>query len=243
VTGFPAALILAAAVAASSLVREGANLYATHCTFCHGAQLEGSTVAPSLKGVGAAAVDFMLRTGRMPLEVPGTEPLPAEPQFTPRQLDALTAYVVASGAGNNPPIPVVHVNTALEARGRKLFEDSCEPCHGAKGTGAVAGFGWLAPELYPDAPQQIAEAIRFGPGIMPQFGPHLISDRDLNALVSYVVTFRHQNAAGGYSLEQAGPVGEGLVAWIFGVGTCAIVMVFVGETLREKRHPPKDQPQ
>lgn len=242
-SAFVATLLLTIALAASGLVREGADLYATHCTFCHGAQLEGSTLAPPLKSIGAANVDFTLRTGRMPLEVPGTEPLPGEPLFTTHQIEALTAYVVATGAGPNPAIPIVHVDPGLESRGRALFEDRCEACHGAQGTGAVAGFGWLAPELYPDAPQQIAEAIRTGPGIMPKFGPRLISDRDLNALVSYVVTFRRQNSAGGYSLEQAGPVGEGLVAWIFGVGTCAIVMVYVGETLREKRHPPRDQPQ
>jgi ubiquinol-cytochrome c reductase cytochrome c subunit len=237
-----AALVLATATPSATLVQEGRQLYQVHCIFCHGADLRGTTNGPTLQGVGAAAVDFMLTTGRMPLEVPGVEPLPAPPQFTPHEIDALVAYVVANGAASGPPIPVVHTSAALETRGRVIFEDNCQPCHGALGTGAIAGFGWLAPNLHQDSPVQIGEAVRIGPGIMPKFGPHDISPHDLDALVSYVLTFRHPENPGGFSMESAGPVGEGLLAWIFGVGSACIVMVYVGETLRTRRHPPRDEP-
>lgn len=232
---------LAAAIMAASTAL-GATLYAVHCSSCHGTDLKGTPNGQSLQHVGAAAVDFMLRTGRMPLEVPDTEPLPAPPQLTSGQIDAITVYALAHGAQGGPPIPSVHSSDAL-ARGRVLFDGNCEACHGALGTGAVAGYGWLAPPLYDDNPTQIAEAVRFGPGIMPHFDSRLISDNDLDALVAYVGTFRHPPDIGGYSVEASGPVGEGLLAWIIGVGSGAIVMVLVGETLRTKSYPPRDEPQ
>ena len=236
------ALLAVLAAAATSLVQSGALIYAIHCAFCHGADLNGTSDGPTLRGVGAAAVDFMLRTGRMPLEVPDTQPYSAPPQLTPQQIAALTEYVVAHGASTGPPIPEVHPSAAFVERGRMLFDDNCEACHGALGTGAIAGFGWLAPNMHADGPQEIADAVRFGPGVMPQYGPNLIDENDLNALVSYVLSFRNPQNAGGFSLESAGPVGEGLFAWIFGVGSCSIVMVLVGETLRTKQHPPRDEP-
>ena len=233
---------LAMAVAlATPPPQKGEETYAVHCSNCHGTDLKGTPNGPSLIGVGPASIDFMVRTGRMPLEVPGTEPLPAPPQLQPDEIDALIAYVTTHGAGSSPPIPTVVHSEAL-ARGRVVYDDNCEACHGALGTGAVAGFGWLAPPLQPDNPTQIAEAVRIGPGIMPRFGTKLIADNDLGALVAYVTTFRRSQDAGGYSVESSGPVGEGLVAWIFGVGSCTIVMVLVGETLRTRSHPPRDVP-
>ena len=237
-----AALSFAIAAAVTNLVQSGAQIYAVECAYCHGADLKGTNDGPTLQGSGAAAIDFMLRTGRMPLEVPGTEPFSAPPQLTPQQIASLTAYVVAHGAGSGPPIPAVHPDPARLARGRVLFDDNCQACHGALGTGSIAGFGWLAPNMHADTADEIADAIRIGPGVMPRFGPNLIDQSDLDALVTYVLSFRHPPDAGGLSLESAGPVGEGLFAWIFGVGGCCLVMVLVGETLRTTRHPPRDEP-
>jgi ubiquinol-cytochrome c reductase cytochrome c subunit len=69
---------------------------------------------------------------------------------------------------------------------------------------------------------------------MPRFGTGDISDRDLDALVGYVETLHHPDDRGGFSLASAGPVGEGLVGWIAGVGGTIIVMLLVGETLKRK---------
>ncbi|MGH7716354.1 MAG: c-type cytochrome [Vulcanimicrobiaceae bacterium] len=222
------ALLAAALMAAATSL--GGVLYATHCSSCHGADLRGTPNGPSLQHAGTAAVDFMLRTGRMPLEVPGTEPQAAPPQLTPQQIDAIVAYTAEHGAGSGPAIPAVAPSQAL-ARGRVLFDNNCQACHGALGTGATTGYGWIAPALKDADATEIAEAVRFGPGIMPHFDARLIPGDDLNALVAYVLTFRHPPDIGGYSVESAGPVGEGLLAWIIGVGGGAIVMVLVGETL------------
>ena len=227
-------IALLAAVLMAAATSAGGILYAVHCSSCHGADLRGTANGPSLQHAGAAAVDFMLRTGRMPLEVPDTEALPAPPQLTPQQIDAIVAYTLAHGAGSGPPIPTIAHSDAL-ARGRVVFDNNCEACHGALGTGATTGYGWIAPALHDVDPTEIGEAVRFGPGIMPHFDAHLISDNDLDALVAYVMTFRHPPDIGGYSVESAGPVGEGLLAWIIGIGGGAIVMLLVGETLRTSK--------
>jgi len=229
-----ALLVAAALVAAPPAARNvGGDLYAVHCISCHGAKLQGTVQGPPLIGAGAAALDFQLATGRMPLEVPGTEAMRGPPAFSRAQIDAIVAYVVTHG-GNGPPIPAVHPNADL-TRGRVIFEENCQACHGATGTGAVAGFGWLAPSVLQGTPLQAAEAVRIGPGIMPKFDERLIPQRDLDALVAYVETLRSPDDRGGYSLASAGPVGEGLVAWIVGLGVMIVVMLAVGETLTRTR--------
>ncbi|HEY8621702.1 MAG TPA: cytochrome c, partial [Dermatophilaceae bacterium] len=60
-----------AAVAAADDVTAGKKLFLANCATCHGLNAEGSKTVPSLAGVGAAAVDFQVGTGRMPLAGPG----------------------------------------------------------------------------------------------------------------------------------------------------------------------------
>jgi len=55
------------ASAQSTLVDEGKQIFAKGCSSCHGLNAEGSSIAPALVGVGAAAVDFQVGTGRMPM--------------------------------------------------------------------------------------------------------------------------------------------------------------------------------
>ncbi|HEX3465639.1 MAG TPA: c-type cytochrome [Candidatus Elarobacter sp.] len=221
------------APAASDPTKIGGDLYAVHCISCHGAKLQGTVDGPPLTKAGAADVDFQLSTGRMPLEVPATEPMRGPASFPREQIDALIAYIVSHG-GTGPPIPNVHPDITKLTRGRVVFEENCQACHGATGTGAVAGFGWLAPAVLQSTPLQTAEAVRTGPGIMPQFDEHAIPQPDLDALTAYVDTLHHPDDRGGYSLASAGPVGEGLIGWLIGVGCTVLVMFAVGETLKSK---------
>ena len=46
----------------SSQITEGKDLFAVSCASCHGEDAQGSKVAPSLVGAGAAAVDFQVGT-------------------------------------------------------------------------------------------------------------------------------------------------------------------------------------
>ena len=55
-------------------IAAGETLYDLHCSACHGVGAVGAK-GPPLLGVGPAAVDFFLSTGRMPLASPNDEPV------------------------------------------------------------------------------------------------------------------------------------------------------------------------
>ena len=131
-----AVLALAAAVPAAAdppppgiydASTDGKALYGGNCATCHGSLGEGRTSAPlrgvgnrpglgpSLRGVGALAADFYLRTGYMPLKSPSAEPRRSRVLFTDRQLDALIAYVAS--LGNGPP---VHSDVKLQFEGTRI---------------------------------------------------------------------------------------------------------------------------
>lgn len=207
----------------------GEVLYVTHCSSCHGLGGTGTPQALPLIGVGAAAVDFMLTTGRMPMADPNQPTLRQPPRFSRAENDALVAYIVSLGPGG-PPIPTVRPERGSFARGGQLFGENCAPCHGADGQGAAVAQGQVAPSLHEATPTQIAEAIRIGPGPMPKFGRQIIDAGDLDALVRYVVFLRHAPDPGGLSLGHEGPVIEGFVAWLLGLGLMVVAIRLIGTT-------------
>ena len=77
-TGGAYALFTSSAVAqtqtaSTAVAGAGAKLYAANCATCHGMNLQGTKAGPSLLGVGAAAVEFQVATGRMPLAQSGPQ--------------------------------------------------------------------------------------------------------------------------------------------------------------------------
>src|SRR4029077_5658741 len=85
-----------ASTASASDVAEGEKLFAANCASCHGLDAQGTDgVAPSLVGVGAAAVDFQVGTGRMPAQQSGPQVQEKRPQFAQPQIDQLAAYVAS----------------------------------------------------------------------------------------------------------------------------------------------------
>lgn len=207
----------------------GEALYMAHCASCHGVRGSGTDQAPALIGVGAAAVDFMLSTGRMPMADPRQPMLRQSPRFSRAEIAALIAYV-ASVAPGGPPIPTVHPDRGDLARGRRLFAENCAPCHGANGQGAAVAQGEVAPSLHEATPTQIAEAVRTGPGPMPKFGERVIDAGDVDALVRYVLFLRHAPDRGGLSLGHEGPVIEGFAAWLLGLGLLIAAVRLIGTT-------------
>src|SRR6478672_7905887 len=90
-------------------VAAGRQLFLVGCAFCHGQNGEGvltedgNQIGPSLVGVGAAAVDFQVGTGRMPMAQPGAQAPRKDVAYSDDEVAALAAYVASLGPG--PAIP------------------------------------------------------------------------------------------------------------------------------------------
>lgn len=207
----------------------GQALYAESCASCHGPAAEGVRGrGPSLRVAGKAAVDFMLRTGRMPLAGPGIEPERAKPVFDSGQIDALVAYLGTLQHGG-PAIPDVNPARGDVALGRKLFTDSCSGCHQIVGQGGIAP-GLVAPALDRASPTEIGEAIRVGPYLMPAFTTANLDDHDVDSIARYVTQVaRHPPDRGGWGIGNVGPIPEGMVAWLLAGTALILVARIIGE--------------
>jgi ubiquinol-cytochrome c reductase cytochrome c subunit len=206
---------------------QGRVLFEASCSACHGLQAEGTENGPSLQGVGSAAVDFMLSTGRMPLAAPGDQPNRQQPKFDEDQIDAIVAYLAEIVPGG-PPIPTVDTSKGSLADGSALFLNNCSGCHSAAGVGDSVGGGQIAPDLMPATATQIGEAIRIGPGLMPVFDEDNLSEQDVNSIAAYLHWLRDNGDEGGAQLGRVGAVAEGLVAFVVGLGLLFLVVRLTG---------------
>lgn len=210
---------------ASDQVQAGRTLFLEGCASCHGQDARGTDRAPDLVGVGALSADFYLRTGRMPLAVPGEPPLRTEPLYSEEEIDALVAYV---GSLGGPPVPTVDPSAGDLSEGEQLFTLYCAGCHGKLAKGGVIT-GAVAPSLDEATPVQVAQAVRIGPYVMPYFDTNLIDDHGMNSIVAYVEKTKNADNAGGWDLGGIGPIPEGMVAFFIGLLALLIVSRLLGE--------------
>ncbi|WP_051102459.1 cytochrome bc1 complex diheme cytochrome c subunit [Parafrankia elaeagni] len=214
---------------ANEAVRQGRALFAQGCATCHGLNAQGSTQGPSLIGVGAAAVDFQMSTGRMPLAAPAAQADRKDPLYSETQIDQVAAYIQSLGGG--PEVPNLtgeELNDADLAEGGELFLANCAQCHQAAGAGAPLTYGKFAPSLSQATPDQVVEAMRTGPESMPVFGPGQINEEEAVAVAAYVRHLQDAPAPGGASIGKYGPVPEGLVAIVIGLGALLGVCLWIG---------------
>jgi ubiquinol-cytochrome c reductase cytochrome c subunit len=203
------------ATVSSAQIAEGRNLFVEECATCHGLYAEGSSQAPSLIGVGAAAVNFQVTTGRMPAAELGAENDRKPPRLDAAQTAAIAAYIQSLGGG--PTVPsAAQVGTAGAnvGLGQQLFVADCAACHNFVGAGGALTFGKNAPPLVPSTPTQIYEAMLTGPEAMPVFNDLTITPQEKRDIIAYVTQVRAQPNPGGFSLGRVGPVTEGLVAFL-----------------------------
>lgn len=211
----------------------GTRLYQQSCASCHGQQGEGSQRGPALTGVGPADTDFQLSTGRMPLGKEGHSDVHHDPAFSPEEISALVQHVASFPPGGGPPVPTVTQGDTHS--GRELFLTYCSACHSAAGMGATLNNGRIAPSLMKATSTQVGEAVRVGPGLMPQFPPDVLSDRDVDNIAGYVAVLQDDHGdldRGGWSLGRLGPFTEGVVAWVFGVAAVAFLARRLGKRAR-----------
>jgi ubiquinol-cytochrome c reductase cytochrome c subunit len=205
-------------------------VFARDCAVCHGTEGTGSRRGPSLVDVGAASADYEMSTGRMPLASPAAKPLRHAPAYSPALIRALTRIV--AGFGSGPPIPHVALAGANVAPGGTVFRLNCAGCHQAVGSGGAL-INREAPALTQSTPTQVAEAVRTGPGQMPSFGIAALTTQQVANVAAFVQTLHHPNDRGGLSIWHLGPVPEGGIALVVGLGLAVLVTMWIGD--REPR--------
>nr|WP_235547488.1 MULTISPECIES: c-type cytochrome [unclassified Nocardioides] len=223
------------------LVAQGRDLFLVSCSFCHGQNGEGirsengNQIGPPLVGVGAAAVDFQVGTGRMPLAQPGAQDQVKPVAFDDDEIAALAAYVASLGPG--PAIPDESdysieglsdkEREAAISRGGQIFLTNCTACHNFQGSGGAMPHGGKAPSLSETSPRHIYEAMLTGPGQMDSFSNGNLSPDEKRDVIAYLVSLRDMPEYGGFGLGGLGPVVEGLAAWLVGLGLLVGAAVWI----------------
>jgi ubiquinol-cytochrome c reductase cytochrome c subunit len=215
-------------------IANGQALFEATCSSCHGLDAQGTSQAPSLIGAGAAAVYFQMSTGRMPAKEVGAENPRGPVKFTEQQIRDIAAWIQSIGGGPEIPTPAqvstVGANTAL---GSQLFSANCAQCHGFAGDGGALTYGKFAPSLTESTPTQIYTAMLTGPEAMPVFSDGAIPPQAKRDIIAYVTQTRTEPNPGGFSLGRVGPVTEGLVIFIGGIGSLVLVSMWLTAKRRE----------
>jgi ubiquinol-cytochrome c reductase cytochrome c subunit len=216
----------------ASYIDPGRVLFEENCSSCHGTEAAGSAIAPVLQGLGAGTIDFWVSTGRMPLANPSEVAVRKPPRFTPTQILQIVAFVNSLRPPNTGNITIPHVNLsgANVSNGEDLFVLNCAACHTILGTGDAIADNQYAPSLHQATTYQIVEAMRTGPGQMPRFGPGELTDQQVTDIVAYVTgDIQKPDNHGGIGLGGVGPVAEGFVALLIGVGGLMLAAYWLGD--------------
>ncbi|SHI39997.1 ubiquinol-cytochrome c reductase cytochrome c subunit [Tessaracoccus bendigoensis DSM 12906] len=214
-------------------VEQGKALFDLTCSSCHGLGAEGTSQGPTLIGVGAAAVDFQMGTGRMPAARREAQLPVREVNYSQEQIEAVAAYVASLGAGPAIPSSEQYSPEGLSddeiARGGSLFRANCSACHGITGGGGAMPNGKFAPSLVDTSSRHIYEAMRTGPQQMPTFSKDVMPDQSVREIIGYLEDANGQPNHGGLTMGDAGPVSEGLWVFIIGIGGLSVVATWIAK--------------
>jgi ubiquinol-cytochrome c reductase cytochrome c subunit len=239
-----------ATASSTDKVEEGRKLFLVGCSSCHGVNGEGVTTqagtqyGPSLVGVGAAAVDFQVGTGRMPMVQPGAQAPVKRPVYTEEETEALAAWVASLGPGPAIPEPEQYDPATIPEEEREealvqgglFFRTNCTACHQASAVGGALPGGKYAPSLVDVDPKHIYEALITGPQQMPVFSDEVLTPDEKRATIAYIRALDESPDYGGSPLGSYGPVSEGLYAWLIGIGSLTAFAVWIAShTARSAR--------
>ena len=213
----------------STAIEEGKQIFLRGCASCHGINAEGSAIAPSLIGVGAASVDFQVGTGRMPMADMSTQAVRKKPVYNEKETAALAAYVASLAPG--PAIPtdalLNYERDGSTAEGGELFRNNCAMCHNFAGQGGALTQGKFAPTLMGIEPKHIYESLITGPQSMPVFSDKTITPAEKLSLIKWIKSVEKEPNLGGATMGRTGPVTEGLLSWVLGLGLLIAVAVWL----------------
>ena len=123
--------------------------------------------------------------------------------------------------------------------GQQVYQEHCAACHSTTGIGGAMLIhpdedeprktrGIVIPDFGRSDAQAVAEAVRTGPGSMPVFGTRAISDHELDSLLRYMRYLKDPADEGGAPIGRVGPVVEGAVGWLVGLGLLVLVIRWIG---------------
>ena len=213
----------------SASIEEGKQIFLKGCSSCHGLNAEGASIAPSLIGVGAASVDFQVGTGRMPMADMSTQAMRKPRVYNEEETAALAAYVASLAPG--PAIPdeseLNYERDGNSAEGGELFRNNCAMCHNFAGQGGALSQGKYAPTLMGVEPKHIYEAMVTGPQSMPVFSDKTITAEEKLSVIKWIKAAEAEPNLGGATMGRIGPVSEGLLAWVLGLGLLIGIAVWL----------------
>ena len=70
--------------------------------------------------------------------------------------------------------------------------------------------------------------MQHGPESMPRFGDNQLSVEEKKAITRYVQYLTEAGQPGGNDLGRFGPVPEGLVIWLVGIGSLVVLTLWIG---------------
>jgi ubiquinol-cytochrome c reductase cytochrome c subunit len=232
--------------ASQSTVSQGRALFLVGCSSCHGKNGEGiltkrgTQFGPPLAGVGAAAVDFQVGTGRMPMARPGVQAQKKKILYSPEEISTLAAFVASLAPG--PAVPPKEeydskgVDDEAVARGGRFWRTNCTACHNFAAKGGALPGGKYAPALDGVTDKHIYEAMLTGPQQMPVFSDGVLKPDEKRDIIAYVRSIQDAPNYGGTTLGSLGPVSEGLAGWLIGIGALVGFAVWIASSsVRSKK--------
>lgn len=206
----------------------GLNTYATHCAACHGANGEGSSVAPPINTAAIremqteADLERIIRQGVAGTIMAGWEAVLSDEEIAAaveflRRWDEISASGVAMPTIETPPLDM---SPEAIAHGQALFKTLCTQCHGLNGYGTP-----LAPALNsqqflnntPDAAIQQIISLGVPNTSMPGWAGYL-AEADIQAIVAFLRSLEPTapaiaNPQGGQGQGQGQGNGQGGPPW------------------------------
>jgi ubiquinol-cytochrome c reductase cytochrome c subunit len=165
----------------------------------------------------------------MPMADMSTQAMRKPRVYNEEETAALAAYVASLAPG--PAIPgeseLNYERDGNAAEGGELFRNNCAMCHNFAGQGGALSQGKYAPTLMGVEPKHIYEAMVTGPQSMPVFSDKTITPEEKLSMIKWIKSAEAEPNLGGATMGRIGPVSEGLLAWVLGLGLLIGIAVWL----------------
>lgn len=189
-------LLAVQALPDGDLLSQGITFFAENCAVCHGANGEGTAVAPAINTVDVRTRYDETSLARVITEgVPGTVMAGWSAQINADELSAVINFLLRweeiEGAGLEMPVvetPPLDMSPERIAQGSMLFDLVCVQCHGVDAFGSPMAPALNNQQFLNDTSDgAIQQIITLGvPGtVMPSWAGYLTED-DIVSIVAYL---------------------------------------------------------